>query len=178
MRVSAVVGRRARATPPREGGWPHTGAKRQGLDLYGTADGYLETGWAVSGSLQLQSHLSLRFLSPPTEDDCTVLFGWHIDQGHFGGVHLGGLNAALDVHSPGAMTETPRKAALQMDARASEAEKNALIEIFAGQAGGHPTRLGALIGEALGVSSFPIEVDSLGPQRSVLAILVERVMFA
>ena len=40
------------------------------------------------------------FLSPPTEDDCTVLVGWHIDEGQFDGTNLDGLNVALPICRP------------------------------------------------------------------------------
>lgn len=81
------------------------------------------------------------FLSPPTEDDCTVLVGWHIDKGEFDGTGLDGLNVALAVHSPGHMAKVQWRAALSFDERASEAQSQALAAIFSGQAGGHPARL-------------------------------------
>ncbi len=45
------------------------------------------------------------FFSPPTDNSCTVMLGWHIDQGEFEGITLDGLNAALLVHSPGNMKD-------------------------------------------------------------------------
>jgi hypothetical protein len=107
------------------------------------------------------------FLSPPTEGDCTVLVGWHIDKGNFGAVKLDGLNASLAVHSPGVMHEVKWKAALYLDDKADAAQKGALTQIFAGQAGGHPARLGAFIGEVLGVSSVPIDFKSEGKRRTL-----------
>ena len=105
------------------------------------------------------------FLSPPTEGDCTVLLGWHIDKGNFGGVRLDGLNVGLAVHSPGTMHEVKWKAALYLDDKAGEAQKNALVKIFAGQAGGHPERLCSFVGEVLGVASVPIEFRKEGKRR-------------
>lgn len=107
------------------------------------------------------------FLSTPTEGDCTAVVGWHIDKGHLGIVDLGGLNVAMAVYSPGAMHLTKWRAALYLDAKASESQKNALITIFAGKAGGHPARLGSFIGEVLGVASVPIEYKANGKQRSL-----------
>jgi hypothetical protein len=91
--------------------------------------------------------------------------GWHIDKGSLGAVDLSGLNVAMAVYSPGAMHETKWKAALYLDSRASEPQKNALLQIFSGQAGGHPARLGSFIGEVLGVASAPIEYEMNGKQR-------------
>jgi hypothetical protein len=74
------------------------------------------------------------FLSKPTAGDCTVLIGWHIDNGHDGDVRLDGLNVALAVHSPGHMMETPWRAAAYVDDRADEAQRGALLR----RTGGRP----------------------------------------
>jgi len=100
------------------------------------------------------------FLSPPTEDDCTVLVGWHIDKGEFDGTRLDGLNVALAVLSPGHMMEVQWQAALYFDDRASEAQQQALAMIFSGQAGGHPARLANHIGEVLGAGAASIEFET------------------
>ena len=107
------------------------------------------------------------FLSAPTEGDCTVVVGWHIDKGNYGVTDLSGLNVALAVYSPGEMHVTKWRAALYLDAKASEPQKNALLSIFSGQAGGHPARLGSHIGEVLGVASAPIEYGANGKHRSL-----------
>lgn len=107
------------------------------------------------------------FLSPPTTGECTVLVGWHVDQGSFGNVTLDGLNVALAVHSPGHMAQVKWKVALYLDDRGSQAQKDALTQIFAGQAGGHPAMLASFIGEVLGVKSAPIEYQAEGKRRSL-----------
>jgi hypothetical protein len=35
------------------------------------------------------------FLSDPTTGECTVFFGWHIEQGHADGIDLSGLTVAI-----------------------------------------------------------------------------------
>ena len=107
------------------------------------------------------------FLSPPTTGICTVLVGWHIDKGNHGDVQLGGLNVALAVSSPGHMATTKRKAALYFDAKASEAQRNALVQIFSGQAGGHPAMLVSFVGEVLGVKSVGIDYHTDGKRRGL-----------
>ena len=77
-------------------------------------------------------------LSAPTDGECTVLIGWHIDKGIYGSVDLGNLNVALAVHSPGHMAKVKWRAALYFDRNASGKQKDALTQIFTGQAGGHP----------------------------------------
>ena len=113
------------------------------------------------------------FFSPPTDGSCTVVLGWHIDEGMFDGASLDGLNAALLAHSPGNMKDGNWKVALYVDERADEAQNQALMGIFSGQAGGHIANLGPLISEVLGARSaaislntsagnFSLSVDGLG----------------
>lgn len=122
--------------------------------------------WKISGqyleSCNCKPACPCVFLSTPTEGDCTVVVGWHIDSGNYAGTDLSGLNVALAVYSPGEMHLVPWKAALYLDARASEDQKNSLLKIFSGQSGGHPARLGGHIGEVLGVASVPIEFEQTG----------------
>jgi hypothetical protein len=99
------------------------------------------------------------FLSKPTMENCTLLVGWHIDDGHDGDVRLDGLNVALAVHSPGHMLEAPWRAAAYVDDRADEAQRVALLRIFGGQAGGHPARMAAHVGELLGATPVPITFE-------------------
>lgn len=107
------------------------------------------------------------FLSPPTEDECTLLVGWHVDRGDFDGTSLDGLNVAMAVLSPGHMAKVPWQAALYFDDRASDEQGRALAKIFSGQAGGHPARLGAHIGEVLGAGPASIEFESAGKRTSM-----------
>lgn len=107
------------------------------------------------------------FLSAPTEEECTVLVGWHIDKGNFGSVDLGNLNVALAVHSPGHMGDVKWRAALYLDSNASGKQQDALTRIFTGQAGGHPGMLVSHVGEVLGIKNVPIEFKADGKRRTL-----------
>jgi hypothetical protein len=107
------------------------------------------------------------FLSAPTEGECTLLVGWHIDKGTFENIDLGNLNVALAVHSPGHMAEVKWRAALYFDRNVSEKQKDALTKIFTGQAGGHPGMLVSHVGEVLGIKHVPIEYATDGKKRSL-----------
>ncbi len=100
------------------------------------------------------------FFSPPTDDSCTALLGWHIDHGEFEGTTLDGLNAALLAHSPGNMKDGDWKVALYVDDRANETQTEALMGIFSGQAGGHIANLAPLISEVLGARPASISLDT------------------
>jgi len=107
------------------------------------------------------------FLSAPTTGECTVLIGWHIKKGTFGGIPLGGLNILRAIHTPGHMLETEWTAALYLDDTASDAQADALRQIFTGQVGGSPSKLAAHIINDLGVRSLPITFKAEGKKRSV-----------
>jgi len=92
---------------------------------------------------------------------------WHIDEGNFDGVSLDDLNVALAVLSPGNMVEVKWQAAVYFDDSATDSQKNALMQIFTGQAGGHPGMLVSHIGEVLGVSNLPMTYKAEGKQRSL-----------
>jgi hypothetical protein len=106
-------------------------------------------------------------LGPPTQGECTLLVAWHIDKGNFAGTSLDGLNVALAVHSPGHMLQTKWRAAMYLDERAAEAQRDAIVKIFSGQSGGHFANLAACTGEVLGVSSVAIEFRAEGRHRAV-----------
>jgi hypothetical protein len=131
----------------------------------------MPTKWSLSGSYFETCNCNVAcpcvFLSPPTEGECTVLVGWHIDKGNFDRTKLDGLNVALAVYSPGTMVAVKWKAALYFDNKASEEQKNALMQIFSGQAGGHPAVLVSFVGEVLGAKSAAIDFHADGKHCSL-----------
>ena len=130
-----------------------------------------QKSWKVSGgyleSCNCAAACPCVFVSAPTEGNCTVLIGWHIDNGRFGEVKLDGLNAALAVYSPGHMLQTKWRVALYLDDRGSEKQRNALAAIFSGQAGGHMSVLAGFIGEVIGVKAAKLEYTAKGAQRGM-----------
>lgn len=131
----------------------------------------MSTKWKIDGTYFESCNCDVAcpcvFTSAPTEGDCTVFIAWHIDEGAFGDLSLGGLNVALAAYSPGHMLETPWQVALYLDEKADAAQQEALTMIFGGQAGGHMAVLGQFIGEVLGVKSASIDYEANGGRRSV-----------
>lgn len=124
------------------------------------------TAWTVNGTYMeacnCEAVCPCFFFSPPTDGECTVLVGWRVEDGSFGDVSLAGLNAALLAYAPGNMKDGNWKVALYVDERADESQREALTGIFSGQAGGHISALGPLIGEVLGVRPAKISFDGQG----------------
>lgn len=67
---------------------------------------------------------------------CEGLNGMHIEEGHFGDVRLDGLNWAITYHFPGALHQGNGTAQPFLDVRATPAQRQALLTILSGQAGG------------------------------------------
>jgi hypothetical protein len=101
-------------------------------------------------------------LSDPTEGTCTAIVGWHIDRGQYADIALDGLNVAVGVYTPGNMAAKDWSAVLYLDDRATEAQRNALIQIFAGKAGGHPARIAQHIATVAGVETVSIQFETDG----------------
>ncbi len=112
--------------------------------------------------------------SAPTTGECKVFIGWHVDKGNYADVALGGLNVALAIHTPGEMDKKNWRVALYYDDKASEAQKNALMQIFTGQAGGWLAGLAENWEEILGAKSVRIYYHAKGKRRSLkIADVVE-----
>jgi hypothetical protein len=105
--------------------------------------------------------------SSPTEGACEVGFAFHLDRGVYGDLSLDDLNIAMIARTPGPMAEGNWTAALYIDERADDRQREALQAIFTGQAGGVMGGFAPLITEVLGVKAVPITYRSEGKRRSV-----------
>ena len=127
--------------------------------------------WKVAGtyfeSCNCYAPCSCVCLSPPSDEDCAVLIGWHVDQGEFADVALDGLNVALFAYSPGHMLQNKWRVALYLDERGTPEQQEALGKIFSGQAGGPLSALGPMIGEVMGVKPAAIDYRVDGKRRSL-----------
>jgi hypothetical protein len=107
------------------------------------------------------------FLSDPTHGFCEVIVGWHVEEGRLGKIDLAGLNVAAWVRTAENMIKGNWHMAVYLDERASADQRQALLEIWSGQHGGHPQVLASLTSEILGVRSVPIEFSVDGKHKSL-----------
>ena len=91
------------------------------------------------------------FLGDPSEGDCTTVSAWHIEKGNYTDSTLDGLNVVMVIYSPGNMGQGDWKVALYLDETANRLQKDALTQIYTGNAGGHPAVLASFVGEVLGI---------------------------
>lgn len=78
------------------------------------------------------------FSAPPTKGYCEGMGAWRIRQGHYGDIKLDGLGMAFAAHWPKAIHEGNGTVCLMFDERANQEQRNALLQIASGEAGGLP----------------------------------------
>ncbi len=104
---------------------------------------------------------------PPTEGHCHAWMAIAIDEGHFEGEDLGGLNIGLLVDIPGKMAEGNWKVAAYVDERATQKAYNGILKIFSGQAGGTTGLFTMLVSEIIGAEREKVEIVRDGTKRGI-----------
>ena len=103
------------------------------------------------------------FAQPPTYGDCEGVMVWHIREGNFGDVRLDDLNVLMLASFTGdvwARRHTDAYAAVFLDERADQRQRDALGAIFGGAAGGWPAQFGEMFGPQMrGMDTVPIHVE-------------------
>lgn len=103
------------------------------------------------------------FSAPPTMGFCEGVGVWKIREGFHGETKLDGLAIAFAARWPKAIHEGNGTLALFIDAKASPEQRDALLNICMGKAGGLPFEiLAATISKALDPFFVPIEVQLNG----------------
>ena len=78
------------------------------------------------------------FSAPPSPGFCEGMGVWRIDQGEYDGLSLKGTGLAFAAKWPGAIHEGNGTVLLFVDEKASQEQRDALLAIGSGQAGGLP----------------------------------------
>ena len=131
--------------------------------------------WAIKGELILNCNCTVFCpcvvslgKHPPTEGDCKAWAGVSIDEGHYGGEDLSGLNVGLLLDIPGLMARGNWKAAAFIDERASEPAYDGLVKIFSGAARGTTGLFRLLVSEFLGAERAPVDFQRDGETRRLI----------
>lgn len=98
------------------------------------------------------------FNAPPTQGHCEGGWVWHIEEGSFDGVDLGGTTLAVFADWPGAIHERDGKAIALYDERADERQGGALEALLRGGEGG-PWGVFINTYELTGVKRAPVNLE-------------------
>ena len=128
--------------------------------------------WKIKGELILNCNCTVFCpcvislgAHPPTEGHCQAWAGVRIDEGHFEGEDLGGLNVGLLLDIPGKMERGDWKAAAYIDDRSNDKAYEGLVDIFSGKAGGTTGLFSLLVSEFMGAERAPVEFTTEGKKR-------------
>ncbi len=131
--------------------------------------------WTIKGELILNCNCTVFCpcvvslgKHPPTEGHCQAWSGVRIDTGDYGDVDLSGLNVGLMLEIPGNMGRGNWKVAAYIDERATDAQYDALLNIFSGKARGNTGLFKMLVGEFLGAERAPIVFETVGNERRLM----------
>ncbi|SEN66998.1 hypothetical protein SAMN05216227_102018 [Pseudorhodobacter antarcticus] len=105
---------------------------------------------------------------PPTEGYCQAWVGVRVDEGHYDGEDLSGLNIGLIMDIPGNMGRGNWKAAAYIDERASDKAYDGLVRIFSGKARGTTGLFGVMVSEFLGAERSPVSYVTEGKTRHLV----------
>ena len=118
------------------------------------------------------------FAQPPTYGECEGVLVWHVREGNYGDVRLDGLNVLMLGSFVGNVwaEHSDAFAAVFLDERADDTQREALQMIFGGRAGSWPAELVSMLApEMRGMEVAPIEVEIDGDLGSWRAAVPERV---
>lgn len=107
---------------------------------------------------------------PNSEDgSCRALVGLDIDEGRCGDVDLSGVKCAAIVDWPKAIHEGNGKCVFVIDPSTSDAQAEALGQIFTGKLGGMPWELLGPTFEVVGLEKARITIEGSGPKSAFKA---------
>ena len=78
------------------------------------------------------------FEAPPTQGNCEGLGAWRINKGNYGKISLNGLGLGFAAKWPKALHQGNGTAVMFIDEKANKEQRDALLEIASGKAGGLP----------------------------------------
>ena len=129
--------------------------------------------WKLRGQVILACNCDYgcpcNFNALPTTGKCEGNWNWHITDGRYGDVPLSGLTFSLAVNWPAAIHQGNGDALIAVDERANPAQREAILALLAGKAGGPWKILATTIAKASEPQFVPYEVKFDGHRSRVRA---------
>jgi hypothetical protein len=98
----------------------------------------------------------------PDNGTCDSVLAYRFDAGSIDGVDVTGRTIALVSHIPGNVLEGNFRVAVYLDDDASDAQQQALMDVYTGKLGGPVAELAKLVGEVVSVERTAITFDVQG----------------
>jgi hypothetical protein len=98
----------------------------------------------------------------PDNGTCDSVLAYHFDKGEIDGVDVAGRTVAMVSHIPGNVLNGNFRIALYLDEGTSDAQQEALLNVYTGKLGGPVAELAKLVGEVVSVERAPIRFDVEG----------------
>jgi hypothetical protein len=98
----------------------------------------------------------------PDFGTCDGVLAWHFDEGTIDGVDVSGRTFVILTHIPGNILKGNWKIRVYIDDKATTAQRDALMKVWTGKAGGPIADLAKLVGEVAAVEQVPITFDVHG----------------
>jgi len=95
----------------------------------------------------------------PDNGTCDSVQAWHFDSGRIEDVDVAGRTIAMVAHIPGNVLKGNFRVALYIDDGASDAQHQAILNVYSGKLGGPAAELAKLVGEVVSVERAPITFD-------------------
>ena len=98
----------------------------------------------------------------PDNGTCDSVLAYRFDAGRIDGVDVTGRTIALVSHIPGNVLAGNFRVAVYLDDEASDAQQQALLDVYTGKLGGPVAELAKLVGEVVSVERTAITFDVQG----------------
>ena len=104
----------------------------------------------------------------PDNGTCDSVLAYHFDKGMIDGLDVAGRTIAMVSHIPGNVLHGNFRVALYLDEGASEAQQQALLNVYSGKLGGPIADFAKLVGEVVSVERAPIRFDVEGGRGTLM----------
>ena len=98
----------------------------------------------------------------PDFGTCDGVLAWHFDKGSIDGVDVTGRTFVILAHIPGNILKGNWRVRVYIDDQATPQQKDGLIKVWTGKAGGPVADLAKLVGEVVAVEQVPIVFEVKG----------------
>ncbi|MBI1885572.1 MAG: DUF1326 domain-containing protein [Chloroflexi bacterium] len=96
---------------------------------------------------------------PDGDGTCDAVIAYNVDRGSINGTDVSGRTLAILAHAPGNVLQGNWKAVLVVDDKATEAQQQALVDVWTGKLGGPVADMAQLISEVVGVERVPVTYE-------------------